>query len=205
MAESPAVTPALLVVILVVTGLVAFFVVLARYMGREERRRQVYIRALAARLGATVERDFPLRVAGTSSGRRYVLSAWQVGHKGHFNRTHIEVPLSSSIHLQIQPQTSDLGAHLAGDQALGDAVFDAACFLRTGDVDALRRALDPEMRQTMADACERGDLQFVSANDGPLRLLVRGAPDDPDYEARVTGFLHLAVTLAARLDAAGDT
>jgi hypothetical protein len=192
-----------MVVILVVAVLVAFLVWLARYMGREEQRRLAYIRPLAARLGGSVERDFPLRVTGTSSGRPYVLSAWQVGHKGHFTNTHIEVPLSTSIRLQIQPQTSDLGARMAGDEALGDAAFDAACFLRTGDVDALRRALDPEMRLTLADACERGDLRFVSANDGPLRLLVRGAPDDPDHESRVTDFLRVAVTLAARLDPAG--
>lgn len=196
-------TPALMVVILVVATLVAFFVWLARYMRREAQVRQVHIRALATRLGGTIDRDFPLRLAGASAGRSYVLSAWRWSHKGHYRWTHIEVPLSSSVRLQIEPQTSDLGARMAGDQALGDAVFDAACFLRTSDIDGLRRALDPETRQALAEACEGDVLAFVSANDGPLRVLVRGAPDDPDHEARVNDFLRLAVTLATRLDPAG--
>lgn len=194
-------TPALLVVILVVASLVAFFVAMAVYMRREERRRVVHIRGLASRLGSTIERDFPLRLAGTAAGRAYVLSAWRVGHKGHYSWTHIEVPLSSPARLQIEPQTSDLGARIAGDQALGDAAFDAACFVRSSDIDGLRRALDPALRHALAEASEGSVLGFVSANDGPLRVLVRGAPDDADHEARVTGFLRLAVTLAARLDA----
>lgn len=193
-------TPALAVVLLVLAALVAFVVWVLRASSRHARERAVHVRGLADRLGGVLERDSPLRITGALDGRRYILTEHRSGTRTTRYFTHIEVPLTSPVRVQIQPQESDLGARLAGDQQLGDAAFDAACFVRTSHMDVLQRALDVSARRRLVEGCTEGDLLYVSVNDGPLRLELRRAPDDPEREALVTAYLRLAVELAARID-----
>lgn len=196
-------TPALLIVILIVLLLVAFVVVLVRSMGRMERESAAYLQHMAPRLGLTVERAYPARLTGERQGRRVIVSMHQNSSKvSQVVSTSIEIPVTTSMTLQVEPQTSDLGARIAGDLELGHADFDASCLLRTSDPETTRRVLDDQVRTLLAEECGSGQLRLLVVRKQWLRIEIKGAPDDPAQEPRLVRYLDVALTLAGRLDAA---
>lgn len=194
-------TPALLIVILIVVALIAFVVLVWRAVSRQEQAAAAYLRELAPRLGATIEREDPARLTGERDGRRFILSLKRTsGQRAQVVETWIEIPVTTTMTLQVERQTSDLGARLAGDQLLDDPEFDATCFLRTNDPDVVRRAFDAPFRTMVAEAYGTGDLRLLVVRNQWLRVELRGALDDPENEPKVTQFLQAALTLAGRLD-----
>jgi hypothetical protein len=195
-------TPALLIVLIILVLLVTFVIVVVRSLRRMEQASGAYLRELATRLGVTVEREYPARLTGERNGRRFIVSMKRsTGQRSQTVQTWIEIPVATEMDLQVQPQTSDLGAQIARDQELGHTDFDAACFLRTTDIDAVRLALDDGMRALIAEECGSRDLRLLVVHRQWLRIELRGAPDDPGQEAQIVRFLDLGLTLAGRLDA----
>lgn len=198
-------TPALAIVILVVLLLVAFVVMVLRATRRMEQESTAYLHELAPRLGATIERESPARLTGERDGRRFIVSLRRPsGRNGTVVETWIEIPVSTTLTLQVQPQTSDLGAGMAGDQEVGDPDFDAACFIQSTDPELVRLALDDGMRAMLVETCRTGDFRLLVVHKQWLRFELRGAPDDPENEPMVTRFLQAGLTLAGRLDAGGS-
>ncbi|BCS31908.1 hypothetical protein TBR22_A11110 [Luteitalea sp. TBR-22] len=196
--------PALLIVILVVLVIGTFVVVVLRSSLRMQRESHAFLHELAPRLGASLEREDPARLTGERNGRRFIVTLRRRSSSryGTTVETWIEIPVATDIHLQVEPQVSDLGARIAGDVVLHDPAFDAACLLRTTAPGVAERALDADMRAAMADGCRTGDLTLLVVKGQWLRLELRGAPDDPENEPMVTRYLDAALALAGRLDAA---
>ena len=147
-------------------------------------------------------REDPARLTGERDGRRFIVTLRRrSGRHGTSVETWIEVPVTTTLHLQVQAQTSDLGASIAGDQRTGDAAFDAACLLRSTEPEVAARALDEAMQATLVAGFGAGDLTLLVVDKQWLRLELRGAPDAPENEPMVTHYLDVALTLARRLDA----
>lgn len=196
-------TPALAIVISIALLLVVAVVAGVRALRRMDEASQAYLGALASRLGATLERRSPARLAGVRDGRRFVVSDKSFTTKrSQVTQFWVEVPVTASLTLQVQPLDSNEGAML-GRQVLHDPAFDGACRLETTDPAIVQAALDDELRSSLADACLAGDLRLLVVRQASLRLEVRGALDDPENEPRVTRYLQTALALADRLDASG--
>lgn len=191
--------PVLAVVIVIALVLVAVAVV--RGMRRMERASHAHLSALAHRLGATLERASPARLTGARDGRRFIVSDKSFTTKrSQVTQFWVEVPVSTTLSLQVQPLDADDGATL-GRQTLRDAAFDMVCRLETSAPAVVHAALDDDLRSTLADASLAGELRLLAVQKQWLRIEVRGAMDASETEPRVTRFLDAALTLAGRLDA----
>lgn len=194
-------SPALAIVLSIALVLVAVGVAVVRGMRRMDTASHAHLAALALRLGATLERESPARLTGVRDGRRFLVSDKSfTTTRSQVTQFWVEVPVSTTLSLQVQPLDADDGATL-GRQTLRDVAFDAACRLETSAPAVVDAALDGDLRSTLAEASLAGELRLLVVQKQWLRIEVRGAMDAAETEPRVTRFLQAALTLAARLDA----
>lgn len=154
-------TPALAIVLSIALVLVAGGVAVVRGMRRMERTSHAHLTALAHRLGATLEHTSPARLTGARDGRRFIVSDKSLTtRRSQVTPFWVEVPVSTTLSLQVQPLDADDGATL-GRQTLRDVAFDGVCRLETSAPAVVHAALDDDLRSTLADASLAGELRLL--------------------------------------------